>query len=378
MKTYSDYRSMILYLTLNCNLGCPYCFCGRKFDQDMSEETLCKSMEFFNGICTEQNPNITFFGGEPLLKMDLIKYAVHLNETKYDGKFGFSITTNGTLLTRETADFLRDNQVGVLLSLDGDRESHDRNRFYKASGRGSWDDIIRNVKNNMDRPCGLRLTFTPENVGALYHNISLLYEMGFENIAFYPACGPEWTEELIDQFEEQFIAIAKLYESCYEEKKNINIHWIDKSIRSHILDGGGRCKPGIAQFSVTPSGEFYPCNRTNFADPVLQIGTLETGLDYEMLEKLDEELNAVDPDCQQCALKNRCNACPMEALAYCGNLFTVPEWFCDMNQRVILLSDKIAERLYKNKNPLFFRRFYHRDAGEQDTVAAPEKVGDAV
>ncbi len=68
-------------------------------------------------------------------------------------EISFSITTNGTLLTREIAGFLKENGVTVCLSIDGPREIQDRNRPY-ASGRGSYEDVTRGIELLMENRNG--------------------------------------------------------------------------------------------------------------------------------------------------------------------------------------------------------------------------------
>ena len=362
----NNYKNMALYLTLNCNLGCSYCFCGKKYKQDMSIETLEKAMSFFNSVSNENDSSITFFGGEPMLKFNLIEHAIKLNNTVYNNKFSFNITTNGTLFNNENTEFLKKNKVGILLSLDGDRESHDQNRYFISSKTGSWDIIMHNVGKYFNNKLPVRLTFTTETVKALYDNIAKLLNSGFRNIAFYPADGYSWREKDIYIFRQQIDKIADLYLNQYELCNEISIHWIDKSIRSHILGGGNKCMPGISQFAVAPDEKLYPCNRTNFSDPLFKIGTLNDGFIEEKLEYIRAELSKYDPECENCALKNRCSACPIEIMENESSMYKIPGWYCRMNQYVIKTADKIAAYLYKEKNNLFMKNFYHRNIDFED------------
>ena len=56
----------------------------------------------------------------------------------------FLITTNGTLIHGEIANWLSKNKerVRIKLSLDGDKQTHDRNRV-KIDGTGTFDEIIK-------------------------------------------------------------------------------------------------------------------------------------------------------------------------------------------------------------------------------------------
>ena len=64
--------------------------------------------------------SITFFGGEPTLLWDeLIEPLVAYSKDKYPGRVKFGITTNGTLLNEKRIDFLKENNIPPLLSIDG-------------------------------------------------------------------------------------------------------------------------------------------------------------------------------------------------------------------------------------------------------------------
>ena len=86
-------------------------------------------------------------------EFDLLKQIVLFAEEQA-GQFatsvGFSITTNGTLLTDEKIHFLAQHEFSVLVSLDGDKKSHDRYRIFRNQNRpekriGSFDTVIKNM-----------------------------------------------------------------------------------------------------------------------------------------------------------------------------------------------------------------------------------------
>ena len=137
---------MELILTDQCNLRCSYCFEKDKNPHNMSDETAMASVDF---LMEESGPtkNLTllFFGGEPLLRFDLMQKVWEYATKRADAlgkKINWDMTTNGTLVTEEKARWLRDHGVKYLLSMDGGKEDHDRYRKY-ANGRGSFDVIAK-------------------------------------------------------------------------------------------------------------------------------------------------------------------------------------------------------------------------------------------
>ena len=61
---------------------------------------------------------VSFFGGEPFLCFDVIKYIVSALNDKIIVN-SYEVTTNGTLLNEEIIDFLDQNRFKVIISLDG-------------------------------------------------------------------------------------------------------------------------------------------------------------------------------------------------------------------------------------------------------------------
>jgi uncharacterized protein len=147
----SDIFSTILVMSLDCNLGCKYCFEGtRKGKFYLSAETADDFIEFIRSrnLKGKNRLHILFYGGEPLLSTDaVIRIAGDLRKVADKKKVGFSFAfiTNGTLLTRPLVKKL--NPFGLKfagITIDGPKNNHDRYRPFK-SGKGSFDVIMRNV-----------------------------------------------------------------------------------------------------------------------------------------------------------------------------------------------------------------------------------------
>jgi uncharacterized protein len=144
-------------LNLDCNLACTYCYeGGMKGRSYMSTGTasLLAGLVESGYIDHGKGVELCFYGGEPLMSLDLI---VSLSERlqKATGAKGsgysFTMVTNGTLLTAATVERLLPlGLTGAKVTLDGPRENHDRFRPF-VSGKGSFDLIVANVKEVCDR-----------------------------------------------------------------------------------------------------------------------------------------------------------------------------------------------------------------------------------
>ena len=130
---YSLPTCFCLNITDDCNLACKYCFVQQK-PHYMTLDTAKRSVDFImeNHKKKEKvyigedlgKPNITFFGGEPTLMWErIIVPLVSYIEEKYPNQIGLDMTTNGTLLNEERLIFLKEHNIGILLSIDGSEKT---------------------------------------------------------------------------------------------------------------------------------------------------------------------------------------------------------------------------------------------------------------
>ena len=71
--------------------------------------------------------SVAFFGGEPLMNKELLYQIVDYCKNSLGLKLGYTITTNGTLIDEEFVNFARKNKMSIGISIDGNKETHDKN-----------------------------------------------------------------------------------------------------------------------------------------------------------------------------------------------------------------------------------------------------------
>ena len=143
--------TIALQVTQGCNLRCKYCAYSGSYDnrvhssKRMSKEIAFKAIDFlFDHSIDRDRVSLGFYGGEPLLELDLIKECVKYAKKKSIGKeLMFNITSNTTLITDEVLKFLYDNEFSLTVSLDGDRQAHDKNRVFAANGAGTFSVVMQ-------------------------------------------------------------------------------------------------------------------------------------------------------------------------------------------------------------------------------------------
>lgn len=137
-----------LILTDDCNLCCRYCRAKAFEEMDESEYERALIIDgdlpveldydldlLYDFLKKDPSPTLTFYGGEPLLRPDLIERIVRNAPVRR-----FMIQTNGVLLDRLPPEIVN-RFVTILVSLDGSKELTDANR-----GKGVYDRVMENIQ----------------------------------------------------------------------------------------------------------------------------------------------------------------------------------------------------------------------------------------
>lgn len=157
--------------TLDCNFSCWYCYENHSAHSKMSEETIKATQKFISKVTDKgiKRFNLGFFGGEPLfhfhyIAKPLIEYAADICK-KRGIEFDIHFTSNGALLNDGIIEFLSHYHCGLQITLDGDKEVHDKTRFFK-NGAGSYERITRNILKLVNSGISViaRLNYTSQNI----------------------------------------------------------------------------------------------------------------------------------------------------------------------------------------------------------------------
>jgi len=178
-----------IILTEKCNLRCKYCFVRGKKEislKDMNLRTLIGGINLLTSLSGGRSIELQFFGGEPLVKFDLITKAVeYVNRLIRKGvlkKAFYGITTNATLVTDKQANFLKKNKFLVSVSLDGWENIHNANRVY-MSGNGSYNHVVAglNILKKYKNEIGILVTPSKNNIDYLSKACKfIVQDLGFK------------------------------------------------------------------------------------------------------------------------------------------------------------------------------------------------------
>ena len=158
------YSALTFIVGEDCNAACAYCFQERRAPRAMCRATARLAVEVFASRLARR-ARVAFYGGEPLLHLDLIRGVVddfegHGAATRSSIRFG--LTTNGVLLDEEAADFLDRHRFFVVLSHDGPAQDLTRPGT-RAAADAALDRLARKRRLRWE----VNSVFTPRTVGSL-------------------------------------------------------------------------------------------------------------------------------------------------------------------------------------------------------------------
>jgi sulfatase maturation enzyme AslB (radical SAM superfamily) len=157
------FTEITINLNEECNFRCTYCFIPKQPKFMTVEESLpvCKSVK----TLLADGGKIHFFGTEPMLSYPLLMAMVEWFKKNMGKQFTVSMTTNGSLIDKTKAKWLKSNNFSVLLSCDGIAEAHDLHRVSNI-GDFTHSKVVRGWDNLLDSGIvpAIAATVTPDTV----------------------------------------------------------------------------------------------------------------------------------------------------------------------------------------------------------------------
>ena len=180
--------------TKTCNLKCMHCYMksdARKYQDELST---AEAKKFIDDLAAFRVPVLLFSGGEPLIRPDFFELAA------YAAAAGVrpTLSTNGTLITREVAQRIKDIGVGYVgISLDGLRDVNDTFRGVE----GAYEKAMRGIENcvAVGQRVGLRFTINQHNAQELDRIFDFIEAENINRVCFYHLVYSGRGEAMVDQ-----------------------------------------------------------------------------------------------------------------------------------------------------------------------------------
>ncbi len=361
----------LLHLTHDCNLRCPYCFTGKKFDNEMPVATAKQSVDFVVSYAKEhdQRAVFSFFGGEPMMAWDTLKAVVEYGEqvAAAAGVIAlFRMNTNGMLIKEEHLEFFEKHDLIFILSIDGHAAMHDLERRTEGD-KGSHHVLAAKLPRFLEHNPGMMasVVITPVNVHLAAEGIAYLFDQGFKFLIIKPDVTQGWSTENVAELDRQYNRVAEDYLARTRAGDELYLNLLDDKWINHAKGAEGisiRCDVGSSQISIAPSGNIYPCVRwvKEEEDTVPRLGDVWQGFDAPALANIRAQAAAPKSPCGDCSYNDgRCaNECACEHYSATGRIDTPAPALCEHERVMVPIADRIGNTLWREKNPVFMQKLY--------------------
>jgi radical SAM protein with 4Fe4S-binding SPASM domain len=307
-----------IFVTNECNLKCKYCYINQN-----NEYLLPQQIDLFYNYLNDilnlygfENYSITYFGGEPLLNWDIIKYS-HEKYFKNDKKCLYEIIiTNGILLNGEIVKYIKQENLKVSYSFDGIWQNINRPLKIK-NNLTSYDLLFNNKKYFDELNIFPHIMIQPNNCNSLIDNFYFFineWKLDFIDFTFVED-GWLWNNKNIKNCEDNLIKLRLEYEKLIKENKNINITLFTIPILEYIRFKKVNKKRNIVCFSghdgiaLGLDNKIYPCVRfaTNKKYSLIDLEKLKFNKNIiKFIYKQQERKSLQFKNCEKCIIGNYC------------------------------------------------------------------------
>ena len=361
---------LILVPTLRCNLNCSYCQVSRVAERstgfDWDDRTLAAVLDVIDGLQTDQI-KIEFQGGEPTLRLDLIRAVIERCERFRLRQF--VICTNLQRLDEDVLALFDRPDVFVSTSLDGDAETHARQRTRNGA---TTDAFLANLQYVVGRygpgKVSALPTVDPMSLPDMDTLIDSFTAYGIHAVFLRPINYQGFARkrhadvrELDTSWREYHAAfVRRLIErnwadqSCVLEETyfSICLRRVFQPAADRHVDLRDPNPIGVDYIVVDYDGRVYPTDearmltRSGIID--LGIGDVFDGWRSEACERLnDHATNRFDPACQRCAYQPFCGRDLIDDLSRYGTI-DIPRHETEFCRRHLAIFDLIFDLIYSD------------------------------
>ena len=365
-------KNITFIVTKDCQLACKYCYLvGKNSHERLSWDVAKKAIDYIlsnRSLFNEDSVVWDFIGGEPFLEVELIdkicdylKTQMYLIDHPWFNSYRINITTNGVNYHDEKVQrFISKNRdhLSIGITIDGTRAKHDLNRIYKNSGKGSYDDVVRNIPLWLQQfeGTGTKVTISSEDIPFIKESVLHLYSLGIHEVNINCVFEDVWKEGDDILFEEQLISLADAIIDNDLYKDNVCSFFSDTIGKpmDKVTDNQNWCGAG-RMLAIDAAGIFYPCTR--FAQYSLRdkkaitIGNVDDGINQNRLRPFLTLNRCVQSsqECIDCEVASGCAWCQGENYdaADTDTIFQRSTAICKMHKARVRANNYYWNKLFR-------------------------------
>ncbi len=361
-----EITNLTFIVTDECNFNCSYCM-QKKEKKTITYNIIRKAVDFFYPFLKSSDKIlIGFYGGEPLLAFDKIKYTVLLikEKNKIENKnIGFTLTTNGSLLTGEMLEFFNTHGFALQLSFDGLAQE-------KSREKGSLARTLQVMKRIQSRPgisFEINSVFSPDTAGDFFDSLRFIIEQEGPDITFNFSSMENWLPAHLETLTNELERLVDYLALYYRKSGRIPV----KNFQAQdSRQGISRCSAGLNHIAVTPEGKLWGCFLFHYYfksredDPqyaeysfgdlndfIKDYKTRYPGImvNYSGLRQDFYYVEEEGRDCFLCPELQTCKVCPVNAAYTTGSLGKIPGRKCKL-MKIEKNAGNLLNNILKVKN----------------------------
>ena len=365
-------KSITFIVTKDCQLACKYCYLvGKNSNERMSWDVAKLAIDYildYEQEFIEQNVIWEFIGGEPFLEIDLIdkicdylKIEMFRRDHHWFNSYMFNFSTNGINYdSKKVQSYIEKNfkHLSIGITIDGTQRKHDLNRVYSQTGKGSYNDVLKNIPLWLKQfpNAGTKVTVSSEDLPYIKESVMHLFSLGIHKVNINCVFEDVWKDGDDTKFMEQLIALADemIDNDLYKEYE---CSFFNESIGrplDPLTDNNNWCGAGM-MLAVDAAGNFYPCTR--FASYSLRnkrpiiIGNVKWGINNNLLRPfLTLDRTTQSPQkCIDCEVASGCAWCQGENYdaALTNTIYERSTAICLMHKARVKANNYYWNKLYR-------------------------------
>ncbi len=345
MKIEPYLKTLSYIITNDCKQACVYCI-QKRGKEYLTQEVVKKSLAlFYDRLLPDFH--LSFYGGEPLLGFDRIRYIVDsIDKINKDKKVSYSLTTCGEQLTPEMIKFFARYDFALNLSFDGYRAKKDYtykdNLFRQVQ-------ILQQFKNIQ---VSFNLVSGPDNVNLLTDYIREMVEEGVAQISFSFDIRNVWDPPALTLIDKELENLVEYLFSLWQKTGSYPVSAF-KTKKPALL----KCSGAQDRLAITPDGKIWGCYLFHdffrkYPDHP-DYGRYSLG-DMDSFEPKNTDqydqlrqyyFAAGDVFCVNCELIGECTICPITAALINQRIGVIPGYLCEIEKIKIKYMRKFSAML---------------------------------
>ncbi len=325
--------------TMDCNARCYYCFEKNSHHKKMSLETANNVIHYLKKNWNHDLLNITWFGGEPLLAIDVIDYiSEQLKQSNIN--FTSKVTTNGYYLTEDISKRAIKywNTTKIQITIDALFEEYNKIKNYRdANEINPFEKVINNLRNalNLGIKVRVRINFNPLKKDVAINLMKYLQKKfrNYNNFSIYFAPIddkniPSVTGMFNKLKEHPFLSLIKFgqkygYYSKNNRGKDGNFLYDSNGllVALKLYPSPTNCYASCpCVFSIDSKGDLYKCHRILGKGSDYCSGNVKTGMLENKIYEFFCNTKLSFEECNTCKILPICQGgCKINAYIYKDN-----------------------------------------------------------